>query len=121
MVVALTGAVSCNILDTESPSAFDASTIYSNYDLAEGCNFGIAEAFCDTINNAGYKSIIYANSHQMFILYDFETMKDYDFWLADYRDFPTMYYNFDMWQYATDGKVNGVEGDVDLNISFTDF
>ena len=57
----------------------------------------------------------------MFILYDFETMKDYDFWLADYRDFPTMYYNFDMWQYATDGKVNGVEGDVDLNISFTDF
>ncbi len=81
----------------------------------------IAEAFCDTINNAGYKSIIYANSHQMFILYDFETMKDYDFWLADYRDFPTMYYNFDMWQYATDGKVNGVEGDVDLNISFTDF
>lgn len=81
----------------------------------------IAEAFCDTIENAGYKSIIYANTHQMFILYDFETMKDYDFWLADYRSFPTMYYNYDIWQYSTDGTVNGVEGNVDLNISFTNF
>ena len=53
MVVALTGAVSCNILDTESPSAFDASTIYSNYDLAEGCNFGIAEAFCEVNSYRG--------------------------------------------------------------------
>ena len=81
----------------------------------------IAEAFCDTVINAGYKAIVYSNTSQMFVMYDFETMKDYDFWLADYRDFPTMYYNFDMWQYATDGKVDGIEGQVDLNLSFTDF
>ena len=81
----------------------------------------IAEAFCDAVINAGYKAIVYSNTQQMFIMYDFETMKDYDFWLADYRDFPTMYYNYDMWQYATDGKIDGIEGDVDMNLSFTDF
>lgn len=81
----------------------------------------IAEAFCDAVNKAGYKSIVYANSAQMFIMYDFNTMKDYDFWLADYRDFPTMYYNYDMWQYSDEGTIDGIDGAVDLNISFTDF
>lgn len=81
----------------------------------------IAETFCDTIEAAGYKSIVYSNTQQMFIMYDFETMKDYDFWLADYREFPTMYYKFDMWQYTMTGSIAGVEGTVDMNISFTDF
>lgn len=81
----------------------------------------LAEAFCDTVANAGYKTIVYSNTQQMFVMYDFETMKDYDFWLADYREFPTMYYRFDMWQYTKDGSIAGVDGTVDLNISFTDF
>lgn len=81
----------------------------------------IAEAFCDTITQDGYRSIVYSNTQQMFVMYDFETMKDYDFWLADYRDFPTMYYKFDMWQYTTGGTIDGVDGEVDLNLSFTDF
>lgn len=81
----------------------------------------IAEAFCDTIEEAGYKSLVYSNTQQMFIMYDFETMKDYDFWLADYREFPTMYYKFDMWQYSKEGTIAGVDGTIDLNLSFTDF
>ena len=81
----------------------------------------IAESFCDTVNEAGYKSIVYSNTSQMLIMYDFETMKDYDFWLADYREFPTMYYKFDMWQYSKEGTIDGVEGTVDMNLSFTDF
>lgn len=81
----------------------------------------LAETFCDTITGAGYKAIVYSNTSQMLIMYDFETMKDYDFWLADYREFPTMYYKFDMWQYSKDGTIAGVEGTVDLNLSFTDF
>lgn len=81
----------------------------------------IAEAFCDAVTDAGYKAIVYSNAQQMFVMYDFETMKDYDFWLADYRDFPSMYYNYDMWQYSMEGSVDGIDGSVDLNISFTDF
>ena len=81
----------------------------------------IAESFCDTVTQAGYKAIVYSNTSQMLIMYDFETMKDYDFWLADYREFPTMYYKFDMWQYSKEGTIDGVEGTVDLNLSFTDF
>ena len=104
-------------LDWENIAEEDARTDHITGDqLTE-----IAETFCDTITGAGYKAIVYSNTQQMFIMYDFETMKDYDFWLADYREFPTMYYKFDMWQYTMTGSIAGVEGTVDLNLSFTDF
>ena len=41
------------ILDTESPSAFDAATVYSNYSLTEGTIFGITEAFCEVNSYRG--------------------------------------------------------------------
>ena len=53
MVVALTGLSSCHILDTESPSAFGAETVFSNYDLVEGNIFGIVEAFCEVNSYRG--------------------------------------------------------------------
>lgn len=40
-------ASSCdNMLKPESPSSYEAETVYSNYNLAEGTVFGITEAFC---------------------------------------------------------------------------
>lgn len=47
------GAVSCGLLDTESPSSFDSSVVFSNYDLAESSIFGITEAFCEVNSYRG--------------------------------------------------------------------
>ena len=47
-------ALSCEkILDTKSPSAFDAATVYANYSLTEGTIFGITEAFCEVNSYRG--------------------------------------------------------------------
>ena len=47
-------AVSCEkFLDSESPSAFDSASVYSNYSLAEGTVFGITEAFCEVNSYRG--------------------------------------------------------------------
>ena len=47
-------SASCDkILDTKSPSAFDAATVYSNYSLSEGTIFGITEAFCEVNSYRG--------------------------------------------------------------------
>ena len=46
-------------------------------------------------------------------------VKDYDFWLAEYYDTPSFYYNYKMWQYSKTGSVDGISGDVDMNIRFT--
>ncbi len=47
-------ASSCDkFLDSESPSAFDAATVYANYSLTEGTIFGITEAFCEVNSYRG--------------------------------------------------------------------
>ncbi len=84
----------------------------------------VAVAFCDKISDAGYSPMIYSNLMLALTKYDMSKLHNYDFWYVEYEhgynppDFP---YEIDMWQYASDGSVNGINGDVDLNISFTDY
>ena len=40
------------------------------------------------------------------------------FWIAQYYKVPFYPYRFQIWQYSSKGKVNGINGDVDLNIMF---
>lgn len=45
---------SCDaVLEKESPSTFDGSTVFANYTLAEGTIFGITEAFCEVNSYRG--------------------------------------------------------------------
>ena len=79
----------------------------------------LAAAFCAAVEEAGYRSMVYANTSLMLQTYDFDVMKDYDFWLADYREMPerdAMYYRYSVWQYSETGSVPGIDGDVDLNL-----
>lgn len=48
------GTAACDkFLDSESPSAFDAATVYSNYSLTEGTIYGITETFCEVNSYRG--------------------------------------------------------------------
>ena len=86
-----------------------------------------ALAFCEVIEKAGYQPMIYANPSMI----DEETLEiekiaKYPFWLAHYTGkasstgyVPTSFrYHYDIWQYTESGSVAGINGNVDLNISF---
>ncbi len=75
-----------------------------------------AMAFCETIRDAGYEAMLYTNKKMAYIKYDMRKLQDYPVWLALYNTDLTYYYDFDMWQYGF-GRVDGVEGDVDLDIA----
>ncbi|MBE6972640.1 MAG: glycoside hydrolase [Ruminococcaceae bacterium] len=80
-----------------------------------------AQAFCDTVSQAGYTPMVYFNQDAGYLDYDLDLLKDYSFWLAEYRTAPTFYYHFDLWQYTAKGQVPGIEGAVDLNLCFVDY
>lgn len=75
-------------------------------------------AFCDRIKEAGYTPMIYANSRYFAGKLDMSRLEDYEKWYAFYADVPYMPYEFSMWQYTNTGSVDGISGNVDLNISF---
>jgi GH25 family lysozyme M1 (1,4-beta-N-acetylmuramidase) len=52
---------------------------------------------------------------------DLEELKDYDVWLSD-ESIPTDYpYKFSMWQYNKKGSIDGITGDIDLDMCFINY
>lgn len=77
-----------------------------------------AIAFCDTIEQAGYRAGVYFNQRFGYEEFDLESLQDYVFWLAEYNDTPSFSFHFQIWQYCNDGRVDGIKTDVDLNLAF---
>lgn len=81
----------------------------------------MAKYFCDKVALAGYTPSIYFNMDMGYLSYDLSQLKEYSFWLAELNTRPLFHYHFDMWQYTFTGKVPGIAGSVDMNLSFRDF
>ncbi len=107
------------------PIVFDWEIIYDDTARTDTMTVeGLADccvAFCERVKSAGYTPMVYQNASTSTHKLDLPRIKDYDFWLAEYTDFPTFYYEYDMWQYTSKGTIPGIEGNVDINISFKDF
>ena len=80
-----------------------------------------AQAFCQEIAAAGYTPAVYFNQTLGYLSLDLEELAEYPFWLAAYSARPGFHYHFDMWQYTSKGRIPGIQGDVDLNLSFVDY
>ncbi len=75
-------------------------------------------AFCEKIKEAGYTPMIYGNLKTFTLLLNIEELEAYDKWFAYYDESYYFPYDFKIWQYTNKGKVAGIKGNVDLNISF---
>ena len=63
--------------------------------------------------------MIYGNTAYYMAKIDFaEICGSYGIWLAQYYDTPFFPYEFTMWQYTNAGTVDGISGQVDLNLYF---
>lgn len=78
-----------------------------------------ARAFCEAAKSFGYIPMIYSPSRELYFKYDLSRLADYEIWYCEYSDVPVFYYEFSMWQYSSSGRVDGIDGAVDLNIAFS--
>ena len=78
-------------------------------------------AFCERIRQEGYTPMIYGNLKTFMLMLDMEQLEEYEKWFAYYNTPLYFPYEFSVWQYTSTGRVNGIKGDVDLNISMKDW
>lgn len=78
----------------------------------------VCKAFCATIQNAGYTAGVYSNKHWLETKMDASALSAYKIWMAQYAAAPTYKSRYDLWQYRSTGSVNGISGNVDMNISY---
>lgn len=77
--------------------------------------------FCQTVQDAGYKPMIYHNMEMGTLMLDLSQLESYDKWFAYYNDELYYPYAYKVWQYTEKGAVDGINEEVDLNIWFGDF
>jgi GH25 family lysozyme M1 (1,4-beta-N-acetylmuramidase) len=76
----------------------------------------ITKDFCDTVRAAGYDVGIYSYKSFLENYLDLSRL-DYPVWLAQVGvSAPTYKGPFEMWQYSWTGSIDGISGDVDLDL-----
>ncbi len=82
----------------------------------------VCKAFCSTVQNSGVSAGIYANKTWFTEKINTGSLTGYKIWLAQYASAPTYTATrYDMWQYSSKGKVSGINGNVDMNISYLNY
>ena len=78
----------------------------------------VVNAFCQTVQSAGYQAGIYASKSWFETKLSMGSVGNYRIWLAQYAAAPTYSGRYDMWQYSSKGTISGINGKVDLNLSY---
>lgn len=81
----------------------------------------MARIFIDKIKEAGYTPMIYSNMEMWTVLIDMASFEDVDKWFAYYNTDLYFPYEYAIWQYTDKGTIDGIKGEVDLNISFKEW
>ncbi|WP_195283281.1 glycoside hydrolase family 25 protein [Harryflintia acetispora] len=81
----------------------------------------VAKAFCERIEQGGYRPMIYTYTKYFVTEINMGSLTKYDKWVAQYYKRPFFPYKFQMLQYTSKGKVDGIKGNVDMNLCFTSY
>lgn len=79
-------------------------------------------AFCEYMEKAGYYTGVYGSTYSTFqSLVDDSRLTSYAHWVAQYANSCTYWDNYGIWQYTSDGYVNGIGGRCDMNYCYVDY
>lgn len=78
--------------------------------------------FCQYFSNNGYKTGLYASKYWFTSKFEWKRIEKYYIWLAEWNNKSkyTFKNKVDIWQYTSDGHVNGIKTRVDMNIYYND-
>ena len=101
----------------ELPIVFDWEdwNSFNEYNLSFYELTTMATDFIKTIEKAGYKGMLYSSKT---CLENIWLPNGNDIWLAQYSSNPTYEGDYKLWQMCNNGKVDGINGYVDINIMF---
>ena len=76
----------------------------------------ISNSFLETVEKSGYDGMLY--SSPFYLKYIWKS--DFPIWLAHYTSKTDYEGNYKIWQMCNNGIINGIDGDVDIDIMYLD-
>ena len=80
----------------------------------------IIKTFCETIKNKGYNVGVYASVSWLDNKIESQIKEKYPIWVAQYYSRCEYSGKYVIWQYTSEGKVNGINGNTDMNYLYDD-
>ena len=87
---------------------------FNSYNISLHTLNEMAKTFLETAKNKGYRPILYSSKYYLENMWNL----DYDTWVAQYSNKNTYQGDYIMWQQCSDGKIDGILGDVDIDIMY---
>ena len=99
------------------PIAFDWENwgSFNKFDVSFFGLTNIAKGFMDTIKDAGYDAMLYSSKTYLENIW---LPTSYPVWLAHYTKNTNYTGDYSFWQMCSNGRVDGISGDVDINIRY---
>lgn len=99
------------------PVAFDWEewSSFNEYNLSFFGLTSMADVFLDTIKKAGYQAMLYSSKSYLENIW---LEEKYPIWLAHYTDQTNYQGDYKIWQICENGKVDGIDTAVDIDILY---
>ncbi|MCM1053587.1 MAG: glycoside hydrolase family 25 protein [Ruminococcus sp.] len=99
------------------PIVFDWEnwSFYNEFKLSFFGLTDMANAFLDVFKDKGYKGMLYSSKSYLESIW---LKTDYPIWLAHYVDKTSYTGEYEYWQMCSDGRIDGINGDVDIDIRY---
>lgn len=101
-------------IDTENISASNPTPRANSNVLSKANRTKAVMAFCEYIKSQGYEPMIYASTNWLENQLDMSQLP-YKVWVAQYYKECQYKGAYVMWQYSSTGKVDGINGNCDMN------
>lgn len=115
-------ATLCKDYSLDFPVFIDTESAGGRADnLDKETRTNVVDAFCKTVEGAGYIPGIYSSRCWFYDKLDDSRLQEYVLWDAEYRSSPLYKGNYKLWQYSSKGDIRGIDTRVDLNMCYTTF
>lgn len=107
------------------PVAYDYEYASVNYGVSQGAAVtrelatALVNAFCRRVEELGYFAMYYSNLDFLNRYFDDSLRSKYALWYARYQSEAGLS-GLAMWQYRSNARINGIQGNVDMDIAFYD-
>ena len=75
----------------------------------------LADTFLDSVKKYGYNGYLYSSKYYLENIWD---EHDHDVWLAHYTSKTNYSGDYKIWQMSNSGRIDGIKGDVDIDILY---
>ncbi len=105
------------------PVAYDFES-FGQYRVSDVSNEQMnnnAVAFLNHIKSKGYQGMMYGSKNALKNRWNMGKFSSFKVWLAHYTEKTDYAGRYNMWQYSSTGKVDGINGNVDMNIAYAKY